>query len=193
MASLGHQAVIIMQYDYDQMTSKADCSSLNLDCIPINYPDAIVMDLSHNNISVMEPADFNGTFSMLVELYLDYNDITDVTSLMESTETGSLQKLSLQHNVISELGSICHLSFLTDFSVNHNKLTHLSIPRCGGFKRFSADFNLIRWFDLYDFEHVVSNSIISMQFNQISYIRIEAFTFNRITMKSPISMYMFLE
>ncbi|XP_038069452.1 leucine-rich repeat-containing protein 15-like [Patiria miniata] len=62
------------QCDYDHVTARADCSSRNLTCIPVNYPDPLIMDLSHNAISVLD--DFStGTFTRLVELYLDYNDI----------------------------------------------------------------------------------------------------------------------
>ena len=31
-----------------------DCSSRNLDCIPSNFPDATVMDLSNNDIALLE-------------------------------------------------------------------------------------------------------------------------------------------
>ena len=164
--SISQSASCHTQCDYNQRT--ANCSSLNLDCIPINYPYAIVMDLSHNNISVIEAADFNGTFWRLVELYLDYNNITDVTPLMESTQMGSLQKLSVQHNVISNLDSTCRLSSLTDFSVDYNLLTRLStIPRCDVLQRFTADFNSIQYVSSSVINDVLSNSIISLQFNQL--------------------------
>ncbi|XP_071808044.1 uncharacterized protein [Asterias amurensis] len=151
---------------YDYVTAKADCSSLNLDCIPVNYPDAIIMDLSHNNISELSPDDFNGTFSRLAELYLDYNNVSNVTSLLGSNEMGRLQKLSLKHNVISYLPTTCQLSSLKELSVDYNLITRVSrIPQCGDMERFSADFNLINHFNL----NYMSN-IISIQFNQLSSI-----------------------
>ena len=172
--SISQSAICHVQCDYNHRTAKADCSSLNLDCIPINYPYAIVMDLSHNNISMIEAADFNGTFSRLVELYLDYNNITDVTPLMESTQMGSLQKLSVQHNVISNLDSTCQLSSLTDFSVDYNLLTYLSIiPRCDVLQRFTADFNSIEHVSYPFIDNILSNSIISLQFNRLRVFLIE--------------------
>ncbi|XP_038068443.1 leucine-rich repeats and immunoglobulin-like domains protein 2, partial [Patiria miniata] len=153
------------QCDYDHVTARADCSSRNLNCIPVNYPDSLVMDLSHNAISVLEPDDFNGTFTRLVELYLDYNDISDVTSLLESTGLGSLQKLSLQHNVISALQTSCSLSSLVNISVDYNSLVHLIyIPSCGALEYFSANFNPLTGF----FLPTKLPSILSLQFTKIS-------------------------
>ncbi|XP_071784410.1 uncharacterized protein [Asterias amurensis] len=151
--------------DYDYVTAEADCSSLYLDCIPVNYPDAIIMDLSHNNISELSPDDFNGTFPWLAELYLDYNNISDVTSLLESSELDSLQILSVKHNLISYLPSTCQLSSLTELSVDYNFITRLSnIQRCRTLQRFSADFNLISYFSPND----MSNIVVSIQFNRLT-------------------------
>ncbi|XP_071810376.1 uncharacterized protein [Asterias amurensis] len=152
---------------YDHVTAKADCSSLNLDCIPVNYPHALSMDLRHNIISELSPDDFIGTFSRLAELYLDYNNISDVTSLLGSNEMGRLRKLSVKHNVISYLPTTCQLSSLKELSVDHNSITSLSgIPRCGELERFSADFNLISYLHF----NYLSNIIVSIQFNQLKTI-----------------------
>ncbi|XP_038069336.1 leucine-rich repeat and immunoglobulin-like domain containing-NOGO receptor-interacting protein 4 [Patiria miniata] len=153
------------QCDYDHVTARADCSSLNLSCIPVNYPDSLIMDLSHNDISMLEPDDFSGTFTRLVELYLDYNDISDVTSLLESTGLGSLQKLSLEHNVISALQTSCSLSSLINISVDYNSLENqIYIPSCGALEYFSANFNSL------DGIYIEPNlpPIISLRYNQIS-------------------------
>ncbi|XP_022105015.1 peroxidasin homolog [Acanthaster planci] len=160
------------QCTYDRVTGKADCSSRNLDCIPVNYPDSLVMDLSHNNISILEPADFNRTFTRLVEIYLDYNNIYDVTSLMTSTEMGSLKKLSVQHNVIVHLDYSCGLDSLEDISLDNNMINSLyEFPHCQRLRRFSADSN--------EFQHGISlfvfdslPSFISMRFNRITYFHI---------------------
>ncbi|XP_071810377.1 uncharacterized protein [Asterias amurensis] len=157
------------QCDYDYVTAKADCSSLNLDCIPVNYPNAIIMDLSHNNISELSPDDFNGTFSRLAELYLDYTNISDVTSLLGSSELDSLQILSIDHNVISDLPNTCQLSSLTELSVDYNSITRLSyIPRCDTLQRFSADSNLIYRVDF----NTPLNANISLQFNRLARVHI---------------------
>ncbi|XP_071810378.1 uncharacterized protein [Asterias amurensis] len=159
------------QCDYDYVTAKADCSALNLDCIPVNYPHAIIMDLSHNNISELSPDDFNGTFSRLAELYLDYNNVSNVTSLLGSNGMGSLQKLSLKHNVISYLPTTCQLSSLKELSVDYNLITRVSrIPQCGDMERFSADFNLISYLRF----NYLSNIIVSIQFNQLSSIYVSS-------------------
>ncbi|XP_033627125.1 insulin-like growth factor-binding protein complex acid labile subunit [Asterias rubens] len=156
---------------YDYVTARADCSSLNLDCIPVNYPDALIMDLSHNNISELSPDDFNGTFSRLAELYLDHNNISDLTSLLESNELESLQILSVKHNVISYLDSYnaCRLSSLTELSVDYNSITYMYISTRSSFRkvqRFSADFNLIRNANVYLYK--LSNIVISLQYNRLT-------------------------
>ncbi|XP_022090564.1 leucine-rich repeat-containing protein 15-like [Acanthaster planci] len=152
------------QCDYDHVTGRVDCSFRHLDCIPVNYPDALVMDLSHNDITVLEPADFNGTFTRLVELYLDHNNITDVTSFMTSSEMGRLEKLSIKHNAISGMHSTCTLSSLVNMSVDYNFLVdNIYIPRCPMLQYFSANFNLIM--GIYLLPDLPS--VISLQFNQI--------------------------
>ncbi|XP_071809974.1 uncharacterized protein [Asterias amurensis] len=156
---------------YDYVTAEADCSSLNLDCIPVNYPHAIIMDLSHNIISELSPDDFNGTFSRLAELYLDYNNVSDVTSLLESSELDSLQIVSVKHNLISYLPSTCQLSSLTELSVDYNSITSLFyIPHCGTLLRISADFNLIDYFYVTLYNDRL-NTDISLQFNRLTYVR----------------------
>ncbi|XP_038068418.1 leucine-rich repeats and immunoglobulin-like domains protein 2 [Patiria miniata] len=159
------------QCDYDHVTAKADCSSRNLNCIPVNYPDSLVMDLSHNAISVLEPDDFNGTFTKLVELYLDYNNISDVTSLLQSTGLGSLEKLSVDHNTVSNLPSSCSLTSLEEMSLDYNSLDYLyGIPHCNNLKSFSADSNEIQNVDVFLFffdQLLTSLSFISLRFNGI--------------------------
>ncbi|XP_038068450.1 leucine-rich repeat-containing protein 4C-like [Patiria miniata] len=151
------------QCDYDHVTARADCSSRYLSCIPVNYPDSVVMDLSHNDISVLETDDFSGTFGRLVELYLDYNDISNVASLLESTGLGSLQKLSLQHNVISALQTSCSLSSLINISLDYNSLGGFNFPSCTALEYFSANSNLVTGFNYGQLP-----SKISLQFNEIS-------------------------
>ncbi|XP_038068608.1 leucine-rich repeats and immunoglobulin-like domains protein 2 [Patiria miniata] len=154
------------QCDYDHVTARADCSSRNLTCIPVNYPDSLIMDLSHNAISMLEPGDFNGKFTRLVELYLDNNAISDVTPLLQSTGLGSLKKLSVQRNVVSNLPSSCSLSSLEEMSLDYNSLSYLDhFPSCRSLKRFSADSNEIQSVVV----HTLSNipSFISMRFNRI--------------------------
>ncbi|XP_038067184.1 leucine-rich repeats and immunoglobulin-like domains protein 2 [Patiria miniata] len=156
------------QCDYDHVTARVDCSSRNLSCIPVNYPDSLVMDLSHNDISVLEPDDFSGTFTRLVELYLDYNNISDVTSLLDATGLGSLQRLSLQHNVISALQFSCSLNSLINISLDYNFLSgSFSFPRCTALEYLSANFNLVNGFSYYNLI-----SAISLQFNEISSFRV---------------------
>ncbi|XP_038068433.1 leucine-rich repeat-containing protein 15-like [Patiria miniata] len=153
------------QCDYDYVTARVDCSSRNLSCIPVNYPDSLVMDLSHNDISVLEPDDFSGTFTRLVELYLDYNDISDVTSLLESTGLGSLQKLSLEHNAISALQTSCSLHSLINISLDYNSLVNnFRFPNCRSLVYFSANFNPLTGF----YPPPTLPSTISLQFTNIS-------------------------
>ncbi|XP_071789739.1 uncharacterized protein [Asterias amurensis] len=158
---------------YDYVTAKADCSSLNLDCIPVNYPDALIMDLSHNNISELSQDDFNGTFSRLAELYLDHNNISDVMSLLGSNELESLQILSVKHNLISYwyYYNACQLSSLIELSVDYNSITYMYMnintrSSCRKLQRFSADFNLIK--NAYVYLYKLSNIVISLQYNRLN-------------------------
>ncbi|XP_022105017.1 leucine-rich repeats and immunoglobulin-like domains protein 2 isoform X2 [Acanthaster planci] len=166
------------QCTYDRVTGKADCSSRNLDCIPVNYPDSLVMDLSHNNITILEPADFNRTFTRLVELYLDYNNISDVTPLMTSTEMESLKKLSVQHNAIVQLGYSCRLESLEDLSLDNNLINSLyDFPYCQRLRRFSADSNELQTFRVGTFGSSVFPSYVSLRFNRITYISVYIYRF----------------
>ncbi|XP_038068437.1 insulin-like growth factor-binding protein complex acid labile subunit [Patiria miniata] len=162
------------QCDYDHVTARADCSSRNLNCIPVNYPDSLVMDLSHNAMSVLEPNDFNGTFTRLVELYLDYNDISDVTSLLQSTGLGSLKKLSVEHNIVYDLPYSCSLTSLEEMSLDYNSLHYLlMIPFCNNLKKLSADSNEILRVDFHAFflDSFPFLSFISLRFNEIRNFR----------------------
>ncbi|XP_038066999.1 insulin-like growth factor-binding protein complex acid labile subunit [Patiria miniata] len=155
------------QCDYDHVTARADCSSRNLTCIPVNYPDSLIMDLSHNAISMLEPGGFNGTFTRLVELYLDNNAISDVTSLLQSTGLGSLKKLSMDHNIVNDLPYSCSLSALEEMSLDYNSLSDLRrIPSCNSIKRFSANSNEIQSVHLPRYVRIFP-SFISLRFNRI--------------------------
>ncbi|XP_038067362.1 leucine-rich repeats and immunoglobulin-like domains protein 2 [Patiria miniata] len=95
------------QCDYDHVTARTDCSFRNLTCIPVNYPDSLIMDLSHNNISVLD--DFSaGIFTRLVELYLDYNDIRRFSISVHETPFPSL--ISSQFNRIRNVRLHYHYS-----------------------------------------------------------------------------------
>ena len=126
------------QCRYDYVTATADCTSLNLDCIPANYPDALIMDLRHNNISGLASDDFDDKFKRLEELYLDYNNISNVTSLLGSHELSSLLKLSVKHNIISDLPLDCQLGSLTSLSVDYNNHNN----RCSELQCFGK---FLRW------------------------------------------------
>ncbi|XP_022105038.1 leucine-rich repeats and immunoglobulin-like domains protein 2 [Acanthaster planci] len=161
--------------DYDHVTRRADCSYRNLDCIPVNYPDSLVMDLSHNKISILEAADFNRTLTQLVELYLDFNNISDLTSLMTSTEMASLKKLSIKHNIVVHLDYSCRLDSLEDISLDNNLINSFhEFPHCQSLKRFSADSNELQRTDMFLFDCCFP-SFISMRFNRITSLIIHFF------------------
>ncbi|XP_022105012.1 leucine-rich repeats and immunoglobulin-like domains protein 2 [Acanthaster planci] len=117
-------SVCSAQCNYDHMSGRADCSSRNLDCIPVNYPDSLVMDLSHNNISVLESGDFDGNnrFNRLVELHLDYNNIAD------PDWAESLQILYADDNMLANLSSTTLRGFvsLTELHLANNRLLFVS-------------------------------------------------------------------
>ncbi|XP_022105014.1 insulin-like growth factor-binding protein complex acid labile subunit [Acanthaster planci] len=168
----GQSSTCNVQCDYDHVTGKADCSHRNLDCIPVNYPDTLVMDLTHNNISVLDLDDFNRTFTRLVELYLDYNRVADVASLMSSTEMGSLTKLSVQHNIISNLGFPCSLDSLEFMLVDNNLLKYLhDFSNCQRLKHFSADSNELHSISI-QLHRESFPSFVSLRFNRITNVNI---------------------
>ena len=108
--------------DYDQDTRYANCSSRGLNCIPSNYPDADIMDLSSNVIEDISRYDFTGLANVRV-LNLDNNQIYGVLDTFIFYELDEIEVVYIRNNFLTEIGSFdFNRPKLSSVFVDNNKI-----------------------------------------------------------------------
>ncbi|KAM0737008.1 Protein halfway [Formica fusca] len=108
-----------------------DCSGMQLTELPEKLPqNTIALNVSYNNITVLDDLSTNPCYEDLREFYADYNNISSINKLEGSKFLDNYALLSLRYNKIKSLPT-----YILSPSAHHkNFLSSRNLVRLGGNK-----------------------------------------------------------
>ncbi|XP_026314046.1 protein halfway isoform X2 [Hyposmocoma kahamanoa] len=81
-----------------------DCSQRGLKEMPTNLPtNTVKLNVSHNNITSLQPMSDDPSYDQLKQLIVDYNDITSIVELEGTKFIDNFMLFSITHNKLSAI------------------------------------------------------------------------------------------